>query len=120
MQLVHQQTHAIAAPPQHFEQITAFAAKHEDVPAERIPFKHGLHLGGETVESGPHVGHAGSQPYTRAARKTDHVSASAAARNVRNTTRSVAASGVPSMRTRATPTLISITPATTGWPLLCD
>lgn len=65
LESLHQQAHAIATPPQHLEQVAALATKHKDVPAERISLKHGLHLGRETVEPGPHISYTGSQPDAR-------------------------------------------------------
>ncbi|KEO67067.1 hypothetical protein J103_24505 [Burkholderia pseudomallei MSHR5855] len=44
LQAFHQQTHAVAAPPQHFDQIATLAAEHEHVAAERISLQHGLDL----------------------------------------------------------------------------
>ncbi|KVG19143.1 hypothetical protein WJ28_05545 [Burkholderia thailandensis] len=50
-QAFHQKTHAVAAPPQHFDQIAALASEHEHVTAEGIAFQYGLDLRGQAVEA---------------------------------------------------------------------
>lgn len=52
----HQQAHAIAAPPRHFDQIAVLASEHEQEAAERISLQYGLDLRGQAIEARAHVG----------------------------------------------------------------
>jgi hypothetical protein len=56
----HEQTHSIAAPPQDFQKVAAFAAEDKDMSTEWVMFKNGLNLCSKAVEAGSHVGHARS------------------------------------------------------------
>lgn len=63
------QAHSIAAPPTPVNSRKYGLVR--TLTAERISFKHGLHLGGETVESGPHVGDSCGQPHAGSGRQAN-------------------------------------------------
>ena len=59
-QALAEQAQAMAIPPQNLDQITALAAKDEDMAAERIDVERRLHDGSQAIEATPHVGHTGN------------------------------------------------------------
>lgn len=67
-----EQTQPVAIPPEHFDQIAAFAAKHEHVTRVRVLFEHRLRGGAQAGEAAVHVRHAGSNPDVRVRRQRAH------------------------------------------------
>ncbi len=70
----HQHAHAIASPPQHLKQISAFATKHEDVSAEGITSSTVCTLAARLLSLSV-VDHASSQPASRVAGQNAHAAA---------------------------------------------
>src|SRR4051794_30623299 len=92
--------------PEHFNQIAAPTAEHEQVTAVRIAPERLLHEQGQAVEAFAHVGVAGRKPHARVGRDRDH-------ERVRTATTRASAAPFTSLSTitRPPPTsTISITP----------
>src|ERR1700679_907867 len=68
-QTLGEETQTVAVPPQHLDQIAAFAAENEDMARVWILFEHGLRDGTQAGEAAAHVGDAGGDPDVRARRK---------------------------------------------------
>jgi hypothetical protein len=62
------QAQPITVPPEHLDQITAVAAEHEQMTAERIGIELGLDQCCQTVEAAAHVGDPGGEPDAGASR----------------------------------------------------
>ena len=72
MHVVRKQAHALTIVPQHFDETTATAAEHEQMPAMRIALQPLLHHQGQAIKAFAHVGVAGCQPHLDATRDRDH------------------------------------------------
>jgi hypothetical protein len=73
LQTLGEQTQAIAIEPQNFYDVATAASEYEYVTGERLLVEHGLYLRAQTVETAPHVRHAGRQPDPRSAAKLNHL-----------------------------------------------
>ena len=50
-----QKTQAVTVEPENLQDVSTLAAKHEDMPRQRLLFEHRLHLGAESAEAARHV-----------------------------------------------------------------
>jgi hypothetical protein len=73
LQTLGEQTQAIAIEPENFYDVATAASEYEYMTGERLLVEHGLHLRAQTVETAPHVGHAGGDPDLRPCAGFNHL-----------------------------------------------
>jgi hypothetical protein len=110
LETLRKQTCALTIVPDNLQQVAATPTKAKQMAAERIAMKDFLNLQRQACKTLPHVGMAGRQPDSNAARKSNHRRRSCPA-SASITQDSVASSGAPSIvRLNFAPNAIVIVP----------
>src|SRR5262249_41049045 len=100
-----EQTQSVAIPPEQLDQISTAAAEHEDVTRKRVLLQDRLHDRAQSGEAASQIGHSGGDPDLSTRGHSAH------RRSPPMTARTHAGLTEPSIRIRAWPKSMSMTPA---------